>query len=44
MRSGITFIDTAEVYGFGLSEEILRESMQKAGHKDPVDVQVKATK
>uniref|UniRef100_A0A7S3VNR4 NADP-dependent oxidoreductase domain-containing protein n=1 Tax=Dunaliella tertiolecta TaxID=3047 RepID=A0A7S3VNR4_DUNTE len=43
VRSGLTFIDTAEVYGFGLSEEFLKEYMQKAGNKEPVDIQV-ATK
>ncbi|KAF5834908.1 NADP-dependent oxidoreductase domain-containing protein [Dunaliella salina] len=43
VRTGLTFIDTAEVYGFGLSEQIIRECMQRAGHKDPADVQI-ATK
>ena len=30
MRSGLTFLDTAEVYGFGLSEEFVREFMKSS--------------
>lgn len=31
MAAGITFIDTAEVYGFGLSEEYTGEFIKQTG-------------
>ncbi len=33
LEAGITFIDTAEVYGFGLSEELLAQFLQKTDQK-----------
>lgn len=33
MEKGLTFIDTAEVYGFGKSEEFLGEFMRETGTK-----------
>lgn len=33
LDSGLTFIDTAEVYGFGKSEELLGEFMRETGTK-----------
>uniref|UniRef100_A0A7S3QKN1 NADP-dependent oxidoreductase domain-containing protein n=1 Tax=Dunaliella tertiolecta TaxID=3047 RepID=A0A7S3QKN1_DUNTE len=43
LKSGLTFIDTAEVYGFGKSEEFVGDFMQETGTKEPTDIQV-ATK
>jgi aryl-alcohol dehydrogenase-like predicted oxidoreductase len=33
LEAGITFFDTAEVYGFGLSEELLAQFLQKSEQK-----------
>jgi aryl-alcohol dehydrogenase-like predicted oxidoreductase len=33
LEAGITFFDTAEVYGFGLSEELLAQFLQKTAQK-----------
>ncbi|TFI55850.1 aldo/keto reductase [Mastigocladus laminosus UU774] len=33
LEAGITFFDTAEVYGFGLSEELLAQFLQKTDQK-----------
>ncbi|GBF94827.1 aldo keto reductase [Raphidocelis subcapitata] len=35
IKAGLTFIDTAEVYGFGLSEEFLGEFMKEAPSDPP---------
>lgn len=40
-RAGITFYDTAEVYGFGRSEELLGASIQKTGKSGQVVVATK---
>jgi diketogulonate reductase-like aldo/keto reductase len=36
MAAGISFIDTAEVYGFGLSEQYLGDFIKKTGTKPEV--------
>jgi diketogulonate reductase-like aldo/keto reductase len=38
MESGLTFIDTAEVYGFGYSESFLGEFMRETGTRGTVQV------
>ena len=39
LRSGVDFIDTAEVYGFGKSEELLAEfAKDVAGETDPLKI------
>ncbi|MFP5020439.1 aldo/keto reductase [Pseudonocardia phyllosphaerae] len=41
---GITFFDTAELYGFGRSEQILGDALRASGGTDPRDGVVLATK
>ncbi len=33
LESGLDFFDTAEIYGFGLSEELIGKFMQETGHR-----------
>lgn len=39
---GVTFIDTADVYGFGHSEELIADVMAERGSKDDVVIATKA--
>lgn len=38
LRSGITTIDTAPVYGFGKSEELIGKAIQEYGERDKVQI------
>lgn len=40
--SGVTFIDTADVYGFGHSEELIREVLDQRSEKDKIIIASKA--
>ncbi len=42
IENGVTFIDTADVYGFGHSEELVREVLEEKGVKDKIVVATKA--
>jgi aryl-alcohol dehydrogenase-like predicted oxidoreductase len=42
LESGINMIDTAPVYGFGVSEEIVGKALQKHGHRDRIIIATKA--
>jgi len=39
---GVTFIDTADTYGSGYSEELIREVLKERGNKDEVVIATKA--
>lgn len=41
LKNGIDFIDTAEVYGFGLSEEFLRDFMRQTDTQSSVKIATK---
>lgn len=40
--AGVTFIDTADVYGFGHSEELIRQVLDKRAEKDKIVIATKA--
>ena len=42
LDSGVTFIDTADVYGFGHSEELIREVLDRRPDKDKIVIASKA--
>lgn len=42
IENGVTFIDTADVYGFGHSEELIRGVIEEMGVKDKIVVATKA--
>src|SRR6056297_607070 len=42
IENGVTFIDTADVYGFGHSEILVREVVEEMGVKDEVVIATKA--
>ncbi len=42
LDNGVTFIDTADVYGFGHSEDLVREVLEERGGKDKIVVATKA--
>ncbi|MDD3716864.1 MAG: aldo/keto reductase [Candidatus Marinimicrobia bacterium] len=42
IENGVTFIDTADVYGFGHSEELIRSVIEEMGVKDKIVVATKA--
>lgn len=42
LEAGITFIDTADVYGFGHSEELIREVLSGRSDRDKVVIATKA--
>ncbi|MBN2781541.1 MAG: aldo/keto reductase [Candidatus Marinimicrobia bacterium] len=42
VENGVTFIDTADVYGFGHSETLIREVLEELGAKDKIVVATKA--
>ena len=42
IENGLTFIDTADVYGFGHSEDLIREVLEEMNMKDKVVVATKA--
>lgn len=42
LDEGVTFIDTADVYGFGHSEELIREVLDKRSDKDKIIIATKA--
>src|SRR5579872_1250653 len=42
LERGITLIDTAPVYGFGRSEEIVGNAIEDWGHRDRVVIATKA--
>ncbi len=42
VENGVTFIDTADVYGFGHSESLIREVLEELGVKDKIVVATKA--
>lgn len=42
IEHGLTFIDTADVYGFGHSEDLIREVIEEMGVKDKIVVATKA--
>jgi len=42
IENGLTFIDTADVYGFGHSEDLIREVIEEMGVKDKIVVATKA--
>ncbi len=42
IENGVTFIDTADVYGFGHSENLIREVVEEMGVKDKVVIATKA--
>jgi aryl-alcohol dehydrogenase-like predicted oxidoreductase len=42
IENGLTFIDTADVYGFGHSENLIREVIEEMGVKDKIVVATKA--
>lgn len=42
LESGINMIDTAPVYGFGISEEIVGKAVKKHGHRDRIIIATKA--
>jgi len=42
LDAGVTFIDTADVYGFGHSEELIREVLDKWPDKDKIVIATKA--
>ncbi len=41
LELGIDFIDTAPVYGFGKSEEVIGRALKEWGHRNPVTVATK---
>jgi len=43
IEEGVNFIDTADVYGFGHSEELIREVLEEMGKKDDIVVATKAS-
>lgn len=43
IEEGVNFIDTADVYGFGHSEELIREVLEEMGVKDDIIVASKAS-
>jgi len=42
IENGVTFIDTADVYGFGHSENLVREVIEEMGEKNNIVVATKA--
>ena len=42
LDAGVTFIDTADVYGFGHSEELIRQVLDKRSDKDKIVIATKA--
>ena len=42
IENGLTFIDTADVYGFGHSEDLIREVIEEMGVKDKIVIATKA--
>jgi aryl-alcohol dehydrogenase-like predicted oxidoreductase len=42
LDAGVTFIDTADVYGFGHSEELIREVLDQRSDKDNIIIATKA--
>src|SRR5690349_7529473 len=38
---GITFFDTAQAYGFGVSERVLGQALRERGHRDAIVVATK---
>ena len=42
IENGLTFINTADVYGFGHSEDLIREVVEEMGVKDKIVVATKA--
>ncbi len=42
LDEGVTFIDTADVYGFGHSEDLVAEVLEERGEKDKIVVATKA--
>ena len=42
LDNGVTLIDTADVYGFGHSENLVREVLEERGEKDKIFVATKA--
>ncbi len=42
IEKGVTFIDTADVYGFGHSENLVRDVVESMGVKDKVTIATKA--
>jgi aryl-alcohol dehydrogenase-like predicted oxidoreductase len=42
IEHGLTFIDTADVYGFGHSEDLIREVVEEMGVKDTIVIATKA--
>ena len=42
LDSGVTFIDTADVYGFGHSEELIREVLDRRGDREQIVIASKA--
>ncbi|MCF7833093.1 MAG: aldo/keto reductase [Candidatus Marinimicrobia bacterium] len=42
IENGLTFIDTADVYGFGHSEDLIREVVEEMGVKDKIVIATKA--
>jgi len=42
LDAGVTFIDTADVYGFGHSEELIREVLDSRPDKDKIVIATKA--
>jgi aryl-alcohol dehydrogenase-like predicted oxidoreductase len=42
IEHGVTFIDTADVYGFGHSETLIREVIEEMGVKDDIVIATKA--
>lgn len=42
LDSGVTFIDTADVYGFGHSEDLIREVLDRRSDRDKIVIATKA--
>ena len=42
LDAGVTFIDTADVYGFGHSEELIRQVLEERGEKERIIIASKA--
>jgi aryl-alcohol dehydrogenase-like predicted oxidoreductase len=42
LERGVTLIDTAPVYGFGISEEIVGQALKKYGRRDRICISTKA--
>jgi aryl-alcohol dehydrogenase-like predicted oxidoreductase len=42
LDAGVNFIDTADVYGFGHSEELIRQVLEERSRKDKIVIASKA--